>query len=133
MSETPPSKAELDEWHRQESEGSGIVTSADVEQHAAKKLNRSDFMKDDADKARPELIPPGFVMMTGEVFAYGARKYSEDNWQKCEDARRYIGAALRHVLQYAEGEVLDEESGLPHLGHATASIAMLWGISEGKQ
>jgi len=96
----------------------------------------TEFLKNDGDKSRPELIPEGFIMMVGEVFAYGVRKYKIDNWQLCEDKRRYIGAALRHILQYAAGEVYDRKedggSGLEHLGHAAASIAMLWGIAEGK-
>jgi hypothetical protein len=90
------------------------------------------FVKADVDKPRPELIPPGFIMLLGDVFAFGAKKYSVDNWQKCDDPRCYIGAALRHLLLYAEGEILDE-SGFHHLGHAAASIAMLWGITEGKK
>lgn len=93
-----------------------------------------EFLKDDKDKARPALIPEGFVMLMGEVFAYGAKKYEVDNWQKCEDSRRYVDAALRHVYQFAEGETNDDPgkggSGLHHLGHAAASIAMLWGITQ---
>ena len=75
------------------------------------------------------------VMIMGEVFAHGADQYGADNWKGCDDPRRYIGSALRHLLQFASGEVDDDGeggSGLNHLGHAAASIAILWDITKGK-
>jgi hypothetical protein len=91
-----------------------------------------DFMKHDSGKPRPELIPRGFVMEMGRVMAHGAKKYSEDNWQKCDDVRRYHGAALRHILAVIDGEDMDPDSALTHLGHAACSLAMAYGITHGE-
>lgn len=89
------------------------------------------FTKHDAGKPRPELIPRGFIMEMGRVMAHGADKYSEDNWQKCDDVRRYYGAALRHLLAVIDGEEIDPDSALTHLGHAACSLAMAYGITNG--
>ncbi len=86
------------------------------------------FLKHDAEKPRPALIPVGFVMEMGRVMAYGAKKYAVDNWQKCDDVRRYYDAALRHVLAVVDGEENDPESGLSHLAHAACSCAMAFGL-----
>jgi hypothetical protein len=61
----------------------------------------------------------------GEVLAYGAKKYAEHNYLKGMAWTRLIGAALRHCFSWLRGEDIDPESGLPHLSHALASIAML--------
>jgi hypothetical protein len=40
------------------------------------------------------------------------------------DISRQLAAALRHIYQHLGGQTFDEESGVEHLGHALASIAM---------
>jgi hypothetical protein len=48
--------------------------------------------------------------------AYGAKKYSWDNWQDVPDGvTRYGDALVRHLMADQD---LDEESGLPHAAHA---------------
>lgn len=86
------------------------------------------FLKFDKDKPRPELIPNGFIVAMGKVMAYGAKKYATGNWAKCDDISRYIGAAMRHLCAYNDGEVIDPESGCPHLAHAGCSVAMAFGL-----
>jgi hypothetical protein len=84
-------------------------------------------VKYDADKPRPELLPPAALLQVAEVLAYGARKYpSADNWRKLEALRaRYTGAALRHVLAYMGGETHDAESGHHHLAHAATCLLFI--------
>ena len=54
---------------------------------------------------------------------YGSAKYSRDNWKRVEDLEnRYLSAALRHIAAHARGEIADQESELPHLAHAIASL-----------
>jgi hypothetical protein len=60
--------------------------------------------------------------------AYGAEKYGEHNWS--EHAGRWawtqlVASALRHIYAWMRGEDLDKESGLSHLAHALANLAML--------
>lgn len=88
----------------------------------------AEFVKHDRGKSRPDLIPRGVLKAMGDVMAYGAAKYDVDNWQRCEDPRRYEAAAMRHLIAYLDGEELDAESGLPHLAHAMCSIAMRMGL-----
>jgi hypothetical protein len=56
----------------------------------------------------------------------GALKYGRTNWRATPvKASIYVDAAKRHLNAYFEGETLDPDSGIPHLGHALASIAIL--------
>jgi len=75
----------------------------------------------DLGKIRPDLILKEFVRaLEGvvKVGEYGAKKYTVAGWCKVPDAiQRYKDAAERHRLRMQMGEVLDEESGLPHVDH----------------
>ncbi len=55
-----------------------------------------------------------------------AEKYGAWNWSMVSDLeRRYLAAAMRHINAYRAGEMLDQESGLPHLAHAMCCLAFL--------
>jgi hypothetical protein len=56
---------------------------------------------------------------------YGAGKYGRFNFKKGIEHTRLADACLRHLTAYLDGEDLDPESGVSHLGHALASLAML--------
>jgi hypothetical protein len=75
--------------------------------------------KYDAGKLRYELITPEMEEALAEVLTYGAKKYSANSWQKVEPFEdRYYGALRRHLQEWRKGEIIDPESGLPHLNHA---------------
>lgn len=80
------------------------------------------FVKHDEGKARLELLPPLALIEVAHVLAHGAAKYGADNWHKCEDTSRYIGAALRHILAHMRGETNDSETGRLHLAHAICGL-----------
>lgn len=80
------------------------------------------FIKYDNEKPRTDLLPPLALLRVASVLGFGAKKYSEDNWKKCEKNNRYIAAAMRHLLEYNAGKRIDEESGEPTLSHAVASL-----------
>jgi hypothetical protein len=65
--------------------------------------------------------------MTGAVALLdGAAKYGRMNWRATPvRASIYVDAAKRHINAWLDGEDLDPDSGLPHLGHAIACIAIL--------
>lgn len=84
-----------------------------------------DFIKYDSDKLRYDLIPPEVMKAMANVLTYGAQKYSDDNWKKCNDDSRYIGALYRHLEEWRLGNEIDDESGLPHLHHALTNLAFL--------
>lgn len=71
-------------------------------------------------------VPPVALVLLGEVLRHGARKYGPLNWRE-SDARppTYYDACLRHLLAWRDGELIDPESGLPHLAHAMASLAIM--------
>lgn len=67
------------------------------------------------------------VAMIGmcDVFEFGAQKYDRNNWKKGLDTSEIMDSLLRHLTSYASGEVLDPESGLPHIDHITCNAVFL--------
>jgi Domain of unknown function (DUF5664) len=59
------------------------------------------------------------------VWAFGAKKYSRDNWRKGLPFMSVVDSMLRHVYAYAQGETNDPESGLPHMACIRCNAAML--------
>jgi len=89
--------------------------------------------KSDNDKNRLDLIIPGFITGLGKVLTHGAKKYEPNNWQTLDaPLNRYYGAAMRHIEAWREGELLDPESGLPHLFHAVCNLMFLLWFTDSK-
>lgn len=82
-------------------------------------------VKFDGGKPPVDLVPAEFVLSAARAFAYGAVKYSRHNWRGGMKYSRLFSSLQRHLLAWNEGEELDPESGLSHLDHAAASLAML--------
>lgn len=57
-------------------------------------------------------------------FEYGATKYGSGNWQKGLDKREILESMQRHLASLMDGETIDEESGLPHIGFIQANANM---------
>jgi len=56
----------------------------------------------------------------------GSLGYGPYNWRETKIyASVYVDAAMRHIMAVWDGEWLDADSGVPHLGHAMACLA-LW-------
>ncbi|AGR46570.1 hypothetical protein TW1_054 [Pseudoalteromonas phage TW1] len=82
--------------------------------------------KFDGGKLRFSLIPPQPLSDVNKVLEFGAKKYGANNWQKVDNAKeRYFNAAMRHLLAWQSGELLDDESGLPHLAHAQCCLMFM--------
>lgn len=84
-----------------------------------------DFMKFDSNKPRMSLVPASLGIEVAKVLTYGAKKYKADNWRKVQSRERYVDALERHLADYKDGVVNDEESGLMHLSHMATNIAFL--------
>lgn len=82
-------------------------------------------VKFDADKVRMELLPPELLESTAKVLAFGAKKYSERNWELGMKWSRPFGAMMRHMWAWWKGEDKDPETGYSHLAHAACCIAFL--------
>lgn len=85
----------------------------------------TEAMKYDGEKVRLDLLPADPIIDIGKVLTYGAKKYSERNWEKGLAWSRCYGAALRHLLAWHKGETNDPETGLNHLAHAACEILFL--------
>lgn len=81
-------------------------------------------IKHDNGKAPISFIPSEYIEGTAEVFKFGAKKYAAHNYRKGLAHSRLLDAAMRHILAILRGEELDPESGLPHVYHASCSLAM---------
>ncbi len=81
--------------------------------------------KKDNGKPRISLIPKEATWGCAAALTFGASKYGQYNFMAGLKYSRLMDAALRHITQYQSGENTDPESGLSHLDHAMASLAML--------
>ncbi len=79
------------------------------------------------DKKVPlHLVPGAASAYTAMGLKEGARKYGAFNWRETSiETMTYVGATLRHLSAFVDGEDMDPESGNPHLAHAMASLAIL--------
>lgn len=55
---------------------------------------------------------------------FGAAKYNRNNWRKGLPVSNFVNSALRHLQSFMNGETLDPESGINHLGH------VLWNVEK---
>lgn len=81
--------------------------------------------KDDQEKIRLELISSIALLQLGKVLTLGAVKYESHNWREGIAYSRIIGAILRHVIAYNNGESKDSETGLSHIAHAMCECMFL--------
>ena len=81
--------------------------------------------KHDQDKVPVELVPTEAIEAIAEVLAFGAQKYSANNWRSGFKWSRLFGACLRHIYAHMRGQNIDPESGLSHLAHAGCCIMFL--------
>jgi len=83
-------------------------------------------VKDDGAKLPVELVPTEMIEAVAEIMDFGRQKYTEDGWKSVPNAyRRYMGALLRHAYAILRGELIDPESGKPHVFHLACNVAFL--------
>lgn len=106
----------------------GTFDPTGVDQHAP-------GAKLDGGKLRPALVLGGFasaVEAMVKVGSDGARKYTDNGWKTVPNGKaRYEDALLRHLLAHLRGELIDEESGSPHISHCMWNAAAIYELSEG--
>ncbi len=82
-------------------------------------------IKNDEEKLRLDLIPDTTYEGLGRVLTFGAKKYSDRNWEKGLKWSRVIGAIERHLNAIKRREDIDPESGLLHSEHLLANVSFL--------
>ena len=94
-----------------------------------KKTNPKDFVG--CDKIPFHLWPETATLLGSSALLDGASKYGRSNFRAVGvRASIYYDACRRHMNKWFEGENTDPDSGLPHLAHALACIAILVEASE---
>lgn len=74
------------------------------------------------------LIPSTALVLISEAHRLGAKKYGAYNWRETNvEAMTYLGAALRHIHSFLDGEEVDTDpaGGTHHLAHAAACLNIL--------
>jgi hypothetical protein len=106
--------------------GIAQLTSAGNESYdvSSKPTNPKDTIG--SDKVPIHLWPETATILGAMALLDGALKYGRANWRH-DGARAsiYFDACRRHLNKWFEGEDTDPDSGLPHLAHALASIAIV--------
>ena len=61
---------------------------------------------------------PRAIPLIATISAFGANKYSWENWRRVDNNfDRYSEAMVRHLVAEGEGTGLDNDSGYAHAGH----------------
>jgi len=82
-------------------------------------------IKSDDGKLPMHLISPTFLDRIAEVLKFGAQKYGDRNWENGIKFSRIYAAAMRHLLDFWDGEDRDTESDMSHLSHAATCLMFL--------
>lgn len=60
------------------------------------------------------------------IMEFGACKYHDGNWrQGGKPDREYLDSMMRHLIQWKQGEVFDQDSGCSHIGHAIWNLCAM--------
>lgn len=72
------------------------------------------------------VLPAPAMYVAALALLDGACKYRRHNWRIAGvRSSVYYDAAMRHLTRWWEGETVDPDSGIPHLGHAMACLIIL--------
>lgn len=72
------------------------------------------------------LVPPALIIGAAEALKNGADKYGAYNFRDSKIAASvYMGAIMRHLLAWWDGEDNAQDSGIHHMKHIAASAALV--------
>ena len=66
------------------------------------------------------------------VLEFVAQKYAPKNWMKPMNTTEILESMQRHLAALMDGEEVDQESGISHMGHIQAN-AMFYNYHKGKE
>lgn len=93
-----------------------------ITKDSGKRVDFKSGMRRDTDEGKPrfDLIPVMPLRRLADLYARGAEKYGDCNWQLAnseEELKRFKASCMRHLYQWHEGQ--DDED------HA---IAVVWNV-----
>jgi hypothetical protein len=79
--------------------------------------NSATGVRFNSGKLRWSLVHFGSLEPMVRALEFGARKYDDHNWKKGLPPKEILESMQRHLAALIDGERLDPETGLPHIGH----------------
>jgi len=124
FSETENKKVENKDYWKVDKNTSGVWKEIPLAAEETKLTNPKDAIG--SDKIPFHLWPETATILGSLGLLDGALKYGRANWRVAGvRASIYYDACRRHLNKWFEGEDMDPDSGVPHLGHALACLAIL--------
>jgi hypothetical protein len=74
-------------------------------------------LRDNKNKPQWSLVCLPTLEPMIKVLEFGKNKYGLENWKKGLDKKEILESLQRHLVALFEGEEIDKESGLDHIGH----------------
>ncbi len=105
-----------------------IVWAEMHEYHCKKRKEEVVENSFDGEKKPYELLPAKAIDEVVQVLAFGKKKYGANNWMmrdSKEDKQAFMGAALRHIFAWQQGDDVDKETGIDHLAHAACNLLFI--------
>lgn len=82
-------------------------------------------MSNKENKPRLSLIPKDALWSMGEAFTFGELKHGTYSWKNdSHTLTEMLDKSMRHIIQFSNGENVDEQSQVLHLGSALADLAI---------
>lgn len=76
-------------------------------------------------KAQWDLIPLDVLEPVVRAMMNGAEKYAPHDWQKGQKFSTIFNSLMRHLVDLQAGKDIDEDSGLPVIGHVGANVVIM--------
>lgn len=109
---------------REQSEN-GVVTQVDSSEPSTAKPKMGGGLRYNSGKAEIHQVPTSNIFAIAKTLQYGSQKYAKGNFRKGMSWMTVYDCAQRHLMKWLDGELVDEESNLPHLYHAITNIGFL--------
>jgi len=83
--------------------------------------NKEQAMRFNEGKPKWSLVHFKSLEPMVKVLEFGALKYAPKNWQKPMPLDQILESMQRHLAALIDGEEIDSESGISHMGHIQAN------------
>lgn len=81
--------------------------------------------RENQGKLKWSLVPQSALIPMVRVLEFGSQKYAPHNWMKGLSITETCESLKRHLDSFLEGEDIDPESGISHIGHIQCNALFL--------